>query len=178
MEHLKIEHVSKILTLEFIFFQNMKISKELIKAWYIHFKNCTVEEFFSGVHLAVSKSKGFPPVPGEVWDIIRQLRCNPEMLETADQAWAKAISKQPMTLRGQTTLDTMPEFKRRQDWASDEIHWKKKEFERIYNQLKEQDDILETQNIARTSIGYGRAELPENLKKLIGGMYVDNLIEA
>ena len=153
--------VAKILAVEFIFFQHTPITPELAKAWHLHFRNCDRQEFFAAIHIAVTEgAKGFPPTPGEVWGVIRKLRASKESLETSDQAWAALMDNKPASERANAATLLMPDWKNRRMWQTEFIHFRKKEFDRIYDDLKEKDQILETQNIARSELGYGREALP------------------
>jgi adenosine/AMP kinase len=46
--------------------------------------------------------------------------------------------------------------------------FRKNEFIRIYNDLKERDEILSIRNEAATQLGYSRQELTESQKNIIG----------
>lgn len=154
--------VSKILAVEFIFFPHMLINPELVKAWHLHFKNCEAQDFFAALHIAVTECKNtFPPVPADVWRVLRKLKATPESLETADQAWEAVLKNKNPSPRAIAATQLMQDWDKRGMWQTEFMHFKKKDFERIYTDLKEKDQIMETQNIARTELGYGRDPLSQ-----------------
>ncbi len=164
--------VNKIIAVEFIFFPHITITPELIKAWYLHFKNCERDEFFASLHIAVADSKDkFPPTPSDVWKIIRKLRATPESLETGEKAWGDAMGNKPMSLRATETTKQMYDWDRRGQWQTEYLFCRKKEFITIYESIKEQDEIFEKQNIARKELGYGRdavTTIASNIMKELG----------
>jgi len=161
--------VNKVLAVEFIFYPQTTITPELVKAWHLHFKDCTREDFFAAMHVAVAENKtGFPPSPGAVREYLKKLKANPEDLETADQAWAILLKNGKPSARAIAATEIMPDWHNRGRWETQYLPFRKKEFERIYNDLKEKDEILETQGIVRSQIGYGRESLPEIAKSLLG----------
>lgn len=159
--------VNKILGVEFVFFGHVEVTPQLVEAWWLHFRHCEKGEFFAALHIAVNKKdNGFPPAPGEVWAEVRKLRATHQTLETADRAWHELWHGAP-SKRALAAAEIMPEWDKRGQWDEKYMHFRKKEFERIYNDLKEQDDILETQGIARDALGYAREQLPEAAKKVM-----------
>lgn len=172
MQKITPAEVGKILMIEFIFFPHTTITPELIQAWHLQFRFCEPKEFLAAIHLAVADvSKGFPPTPGEVWKILRRLRATPESLETSDMAWDSAWKNKNISKRTIAVLNLMPEWANRNLWNTEYLPFRKKEFAQIYNDLKEHDEVLSTQNIARTEIGYSREALPtiaQNLLKELG----------
>jgi hypothetical protein len=168
MSKLSEADVAKLLAVEMCFFPSVRLSRLMVKAWFLHFHTCTSEEFATALHIAVNQAiKGFPPMPGEVWAVVRRLRATPETLESADQAWASVMGSGRISARAEAAAALVSGWTSRQLWTVDQTVWKKKEFERIYDDLKEQDEILETQNIARRDLGYGRTALTDGVRSVM-----------
>lgn len=151
--------VGEVLAVEFAFYGHTVISPELAKAWHLHFMSYDAREFVAGIHLAVSENKtNFPPSPSDVKRMIKRLRG--ENLETTNEAWNAVRSGKGISARAQAVLEMWPDWKQRDNWLTEHIPFKKRDFEKIYLELKERDETLELQNVARVELGYGREALP------------------
>lgn len=168
---LKRSDVAAVLSTELIFFSNMPVTDELVTAWQIHFRHASPNEFATAFHITVNETKRvYAPTPGEVWATLRRLRATPAQLETADQAWTAVMSDKGVSARAHAAAEMMADWRQRSMWNVEHLTWKKKEFCKIYDDLKEQDEILDSQAIARTELGYGREALPKASRKLLEEM--------
>lgn len=154
--------VGKVLAVEFAFYAHTAITPELIKAWHLHFRNCETREFVAAMHLAVSENKtNFPPSPSDVKRMIKRLNAGPEQLETVSEAWDAVRKGQDISARARATLEMWPDWKQRDNWLTEHLPFKKRDFEKIYLELKDRDETLELQGTARLELGYGRDALTD-----------------
>lgn len=151
--------LAKILTAEFVFFQNIKVTPELISAWYSHFHTVTKEEFAASMHLAVAESKGFPPTPAHVWEMLKTLKTDPDTIETCEQAWYSVITNKKPSERALTIFKLIPDYKDHKKWDSKTASFKKRDFEAMWINEQQIDRIVEKQKIAREELGFNSINL-------------------
>lgn len=154
--------ISKILTTEFIFFQNIKITPELVHAWHTHFHNCTKEEFASAMHLAVAECKGWPPTPAHVWEMLNILKTDPDTIETCEQAWYSVINNDNPSEKATTIFRTIPDHQDKRKWDSKTMNFKKRDFEAMWNNEIKIENIINKQKIAREELGYNSINIIAN----------------
>jgi hypothetical protein len=164
--------VSKILAIEFAFYAHTPITPELVMAWFTHFRTVERDDFYAAIHIAVAENTDkFPPTPSEVREVLKRLKATQETLETGELAWENIRLREPkISKRSAQVLAVWGQWKERHNWLTEHVPFRQREFIRLYNDIKEQDEVLEVQNNARVEIGYGREELTqpqlEMLKKL------------
>ena len=139
-----LKEITQVLAVEMIFYPQVMLDEKLATAWHMQFKDCTPQEFQSALHMAVQKNKsGFPPTPGSVREIISESRKTPDDMETAEEAWHGMFKRNQGSARAKAAARLMHDWSNKDRWDYDtQVPWKQKEYIRIYNGLKNKDEIL------------------------------------
>lgn len=153
--------VSKILAIEFAFYAHTPITPQLVMAWFTHFRTVERDDFYAALHIAVAENTDkFPPTPAEVTQVLRKLKSTQESLETAEIAWENVRLRAPViSARSAQVLEMWGQWKERHNWLTEHLPFRRSEFMRLYNDLKQTDETMELQGKARNEIGYAREGL-------------------
>lgn len=133
-------------------------------AWYSHFKDLSALDFQKALKLAInSNTSGFPPVPGQVWEAHKSLNKTLDDLESADQAWDSAWNNKQLSPLAYKATELMHDWKGRGYWPLDTLHFKKREFEKIFNNLKEQRDHVDANRTISNQLNSNEINLLKRL---------------
>ena len=146
--------VSKILAIEFAFYAHTTITPQLVMAWFTHFRTVERDDFYAALHITVAENEDkFPPTPAEVSRVLKRLKATKESLETGEIAWENIRLREPIiSARSAQVLSVWGQWKERHNWLTEHAPFRQREFIRLYNDIKEQDEVLEVQGKARAAV--------------------------
>ena len=158
------DEMHKILAVELIPFAQVTVTPAYSGGWYNYFSNVPASQFAMALQQAVMQStSGFPPTPGQVNAVLKTFNALPEDLETADQAWDLAWSGKPCSARAQEAARLMGDWDKRFMWLLDSLPFKRKDFSRIYEGLKQREQSEGVQVSARAMLNNNQKSILNKL---------------
>lgn len=159
----------KALMIHLVAFINVDITEALSRSWWIHFADCSIDEFNAALHVAVDQaSRGFPPTPGEVRAVLKRLRADASDLEMPEEAWLAVYDRRGTpSPRAIEAAHMIHDWLHRQAWTIDQVEWKRKEFIRIYLELRDRAEVRRVQRMAVDRLG--ARSLPSAARALLEG---------
>lgn len=122
---------------------DLKISADRYALWWEQVKEMEFEEAMAAArHLSQQKCYGTPKF-ADFMESYKKLRVRPDDLETADEAWNSMFKRNQGSPRAKAAARLMHDWSNKDRWDYDtQVPWKQKEYIRIYNGLKNKDEIL------------------------------------
>lgn len=152
--------MSQILATSFIFFPGIEITEPLVRAWHLFFKDEDPMQLAAAFQVAIkNNSSGFAPTPGQVEKILKSLQQKETRLELASEAWEAAWHGYPETSEmAKKAARLVGDWDNRFMWKLDIIPFRRRDFERIFNELKERTTEIELQEETQ-ALTYGNLKL-------------------
>lgn len=161
------QELSRILGEAYLAFPHLSLTEGSVAAWLKVCGRVPAAVFEAALTEAVSKeARGFFPTPGQVMTVVRRITSREDEAETAEEGWAALWgSGKPVTERAQRAAERMYRWNERGLWTLDSMPFRQLEFCRIYNSLKEREELERERGRAAISMSR-RAELTAGERKV------------
>jgi hypothetical protein len=127
-------------------YPHFEVTQKVLDCWYYYFSDDDILLFEKSFKEAERENKsGFPSTPGQVNHYLKKLKSDESQYLTADEAWQEAWYNLEDANELVQKTARLVDFKNKGMWLTDNLHFKKREFERCYNSLLEKEKTISFQ---------------------------------